>query len=39
VGPRVDEVREQKAINQAADGLFVIESVAAYAVGAARAGA
>jgi len=38
-GPRVDEVREQEAINQAADGLFVVESVSAYAVGAARAGA
>lgn len=36
-GSRADEVREQEAINQAADGLFVIESVSAHAVGAARA--
>jgi hypothetical protein len=36
-GFRTDEVREQEAINQAAGGLFVIESVSAYAVGAARA--
>jgi hypothetical protein len=36
-GSRADEVGEQEAINQAADGEFVIESVSAYAVGAARA--
>lgn len=36
-GSRTEEIREQEAINQAADGLFVIESVSTYAVGAARA--
>jgi hypothetical protein len=38
-GPRMDEAQEQEDINRAADGLFEIESVTSYAVGAARTGA
>jgi hypothetical protein len=38
-GPRADEAREHAEINRAAGGLFEIESVTSFAVGAARAGA